>query len=44
MTWAESSANGGLGLLTLGERPKEIVPHDAMLLVRRPLRKMADLG
>lgn len=44
MTWAESSANGGLGLLTLGEPPKEIVPHDAMLLVRRPLRKMADLG
>jgi len=37
MTWADSAAHGGLGLATLGEPPKEIVPHDAMLLVRRPL-------
>lgn len=43
MTWADSSANGGLGLLSLGEPPKEIVPHDAMLLVRRPLRGMKGL-
>lgn len=38
MTWAESAANGGLGLATLGEAPKNIVGHDAMLLVRRSLR------
>ena len=35
MTWADSAANGGLGLASLGEPPKEIVAHDAMLLVRR---------
>lgn len=35
MTWAESSANGGLGLNILGDAPKDIVSHDAMLLVRR---------
>ncbi|WP_186389325.1 MULTISPECIES: type I-E CRISPR-associated endoribonuclease Cas2e [unclassified Stappia] len=40
MTWVDSSANGGLGLLALGEPPKDIVPHDAMLLVRRPLPEM----
>lgn len=37
MTWAESTSHGGLGLRTLGEPPKEIVAHDAMLLVRRNL-------
>lgn len=37
MTWADTAANGGLGLTTLGEVPKDIVAHDAMLLVRRPL-------
>jgi CRISPR-associated protein Cas2 len=37
MCWAESSAAGGLGLATLGEPPKEVVTHDALLLVRRPL-------
>jgi len=37
MTWADASAHGGLGLATLGEPPKEIIAHDAMLLVRRPL-------
>lgn len=35
MTWADRASNGGLGLLTLGEPPKDIVAHDAMLLVRR---------
>lgn len=35
MTWVDRAANGGLGLATLGEPPKEIVAHDAMLLVRR---------
>lgn len=39
MTWAESSANGGLGLASLGEPPKEIVAHDFTLLVRRLLPK-----
>ncbi len=38
MTWAESAANGGLGLVALGEPPKDIVPHNAMLLVRRRAR------
>ncbi|MFC4624634.1 type I-E CRISPR-associated endoribonuclease Cas2e [Daeguia caeni] len=37
MTWADSRANGGLGLLHLGEPVKDIVVHDAMLLVRRAL-------
>ncbi len=37
MTWAETTANGGIGLATLGEAPKDIVAQDAMLLVRRPL-------
>lgn len=37
MTWAESAANGGLGLATLGEPPRDIVAQDAMLLVRRAL-------
>jgi len=37
MTWADTGSHGGLGLATLGEVPKSIVAHDAMLLVRRPL-------
>jgi len=37
LTWADTGASGGLGLSTLGEPPKSIVAHDAMLLVRRPL-------
>jgi CRISPR-associated protein Cas2 len=37
ITWADTGASGGLGLATLGEPPKSIVAHDAMLLVRRPL-------
>ncbi|MCG8598339.1 MAG: type I-E CRISPR-associated endoribonuclease Cas2e [Kiloniellales bacterium] len=37
MTWADSAADGGLGLATLGASPKQIVAHDAALLVRRPL-------
>ena len=37
MTWADTGSHGGLGLATLGEVPKDIVAHDAMLLVRRPL-------
>lgn len=41
MTWADSAANGGLGLASLGEPPKEIVTHNAMLLVRRPLPEAA---
>ncbi len=39
MTWNDTAANGGLGLLALGEPPKKIVPHDAMLLVKRDLRE-----
>lgn len=41
MTWAESTANGGLGLASLGEPPKAIVAHDATLLVRRLLPESA---
>jgi CRISPR-associated protein Cas2 len=37
MIWADSAANGGLGLASLGEPPKEIVAHDTALLVRRTL-------
>ena len=37
MTWADSAANGGLGLATLGEPAKKIVAHDGMLLVQRSL-------
>lgn len=35
MCWAEPAAAGGLGLATLGEPPKEVVTHEAVLLVRR---------
>jgi CRISPR-associated protein Cas2 len=35
MCWAEPGAAGGLGLKTLGEPAKDIVTHDAVLLVRR---------
>jgi CRISPR-associated protein Cas2 len=35
MCWAEPSSAGGLGLLTLGEPAKDVVTHDAILLVRR---------
>ena len=41
MCWAEAAAHGGLGLATLGEPPKDIVRHDAMLLVRRALPAIA---
>lgn len=41
MCWAESSANGGLGLKTWGEPPKQVIAHDAMLLIRRALRDKA---
>ena len=40
MTWAERAAHGGLGLRILGEAQKDIVDHDAMLLVRRPLPRI----
>lgn len=42
MVWADRAADGGLGLLTLGEPPKQIVAHDAMLLVRRALPGAGD--
>lgn len=41
MCWAEPSAAGGLGLATLGEPPKHVVAHDAVLLVRRSLSPSA---
>jgi len=39
MCWAETGAAGGLGLATLGEPPKKVVTHDAVLLVRRSLSR-----
>lgn len=41
MTWADTAAHGGLGLAILGEPPKEIIAHDAMLLVHRALPEAA---
>ena len=38
-TWADRAADGGLGLASLGNPPKDIVSHDAILLVQRPLRR-----
>lgn len=35
MCWAEPGAAGNLGLAELGEPPKEVVAHEAVLLVRR---------
>ena len=37
MCWAEPAAAGGLGLAILGEPPKDVIAHDAVLLVRRAL-------
>ena len=37
MTWRETTAPGGIRVLTLGEPPKELVEHEGSLLVRRPL-------
>lgn len=37
MCWDEPASAGGLGLATLGEPPKDVLVHDALLLVRRPL-------
>ena len=44
MTWADKAAQGGLGLLTLGEPPKDLVVHDGMLLVRRVLSPRPETG
>lgn len=37
MLWAETAANGGMGLLQLGEPPRDIIAHDGALFVRRSL-------
>jgi CRISPR-associated protein Cas2 len=37
MCWAETGANGGLGLTTFGEPPKSVIAHEPLLLVRRAL-------
>ena len=37
MCWAEPGAAGSLGLATLGEPAKQVVGHEAVLLVRRAL-------
>jgi CRISPR-associated protein Cas2 len=42
MTWADSAANGGLGLRTLGEPARDIISHDALLLVRRQITSSDD--
>ncbi len=38
MVWRDGSRPGGLGVLNLGEPPKELVEHEGTLLVRRSLR------
>jgi CRISPR-associated protein Cas2 len=38
MTWAEPKAAGALGLLVLGESPKEVVQHCGVWLARRKIR------
>ena len=35
--WRAADKNGGIGLLTLGEPPKDLVPVDGMLLTRKAL-------
>ena len=35
MTWRDTSAPGGVRVLTLGEAPKELIEHEGSLLVRR---------
>lgn len=35
MTWKDSEAPGGQGLLYLGEPPRELVEVDGMVIVRR---------
>ena len=44
MVWAETAANGGMGLLQLGEPPRQIVAHDCAWLVRRALRDGGSKG
>ncbi|SEL97760.1 CRISPR-associated protein, Cas2 family [Sphingomonas palmae] len=43
MCWAEPASAGGLGLATLGEPPKHVLVHDALLLVQRPLSPRSTL-
>ena len=38
MIWAETAANGGIGLRQLGEPARDIVLHDSLYLIRRALR------
>ena len=37
MVWKDKKMPGGLGLLFLGDPPKEIVNADGVLLVKRPV-------
>ena len=39
MAWRDTSAPGGLRVLSLGEPPKHLVEHEGSLLVRRPVRQ-----
>lgn len=38
MTWRDTTAPGGLRVVSLGEPPKDLVEHEGSLLVRRPSR------
>jgi CRISPR-associated protein Cas2 len=40
--WPEPAGQGGLGLRTFGEPPKDVVGYDGMLLLRRALRVISD--
>jgi CRISPR-associated protein Cas2 len=37
MTWRDDGESGGLGLRTLGQPPRDICDHEAVLLVRHEL-------
>jgi CRISPR-associated protein Cas2 len=39
MTWRDTTASGGIRVLSLGDAPKDLVEHEGSLLVRRQLRK-----
>jgi len=40
MTWGERQAAGSLGMRSLGHPPKQVVDHEGVLLVRRPVNSI----
>ena len=43
MAWRDTSAPGGIRVLTLGGPPKDLVEHEGSLLVRRSLPVISDV-